>query len=260
MSANKRIESQFQIYHIFNRGIDQRPILKDPQSKYFFLKCIRKSLSKYTADIYAYCLMDNHFHLLIHGDLSEIAKFMRDIEGRFGIAYNSYHKRQGRVFQNVYKSRAVNNKRYLLGVLRYIHKNPENAGMNVSIYSYPFASLHEYLNPQSENLILSKSAFELFSQNFQTQKEFITFHKFQDIALYDDIKEDCESQLAAVEQIALSAIQKHFSIDSWEEAKRNVNFKKPMVILLYRDFNFTQTHISRLLDISFYQIRLFLHE
>lgn len=260
MSSSKRIESQFQIYHIFNRGIDQRPIFEDPQSKYFFLKCIRKSLSIYTVDIYAYCLMDNHFHLLIHGELSEIAKFMRDIQGRFGIVYNSHHNRLGRVFQNVYKSRAVNNKRYLLGVLRYIHKNPENAGMNVSIYSYPFASLHEYMNPQSKNLILSKNAFELFSQDFGSKKDFINFHKFQDVVIYDDIDEDCQSQLAAIEQLALSAIQKHFSINSWEEAKRNVLFRKPMILMLYREFNFTQTHISRLLDVSFYQIRLFLHE
>lgn len=260
MSGGSRIESQFQIYHIFNRGIDQRPIFEDSQSKYFFLKCIRKSLSIYTVDIYAYCLMDNHFHILIHGELSEIAQFMRDIEGRFGIAYNSHQNRLGRVFQSVYKSRAVNSKRYLLGVLRYIHKNPENAGMNVSIYSYPFASLHEYLNPQSKNLIISKNAFELFSKDFSSPEDFVKFHKFQDIVLYDDIEEDCTSQISAVEQIALSAIQKHFSIDSWDEAKRNVIFRKPMILLLFHEFNFTQTHISRLLDVSFYQIRKILHE
>ncbi|MBT9777374.1 hypothetical protein GPL15_12750 [Clostridium sp. MCC353] len=260
MNGGKRIESQFQIYHIFNRGIDQRSIFEDSQNKYFFLKCIRKSLSIYAVDIYAYCLMDNHFHLLIHGELSEIAHFMRHIEGRFGAAYNSHHQRLGRVFQSAYKSRAVNSKRYLLGVLRYIHKNPENAGMNISIYSSPFVSLHEYLNPQSKNLIISKNAFELFSKDFTSPEEFIKFHKFQDVILYDDIEEDCCSQISAVEQIALSSIQKQFSINSWDEAKMNVLFRKPMILLLFHEFNFTQSHISRLLGVSFYQIRQVLHE
>ena len=146
MPRKARKKSPLNIYHVILRGINQQIIFED---QYDYLQFI--SILKYYKDIcnfelYAYCLMDNHIHLLIKHTTTDLNIIMKKIEVKFVRWYNHKYQRIGNLFQDRYKSEPVNNLAYFQTVFRYIHQNPFHAGLETTLGTYPWSSYIDYVN------------------------------------------------------------------------------------------------------------------
>lgn len=118
------------------RGMDRRIIFTDDMDRYVFLKKVEKAKEKSNFKLYAYCLMDNHVHMLI----KEQDEPLELIFKRIGVSYVSYYNKKyelyGHLFQDRFRSEAVESDPYFLDVLRYICHNPIKAGLCNSIFDY----------------------------------------------------------------------------------------------------------------------------
>ena len=138
-----RIKSSTGIYHIMIRGINQQNIFSYDDDYKRFLVILAKYHRQSNYEIYAYCLMGNHIHLLLKEGKESLATSMKRIGTSYVYYYNWQYDRKGHLFQDRYKSEPVEDDAYFLTVLRYIHQNPLKAGLSDDISSYPWSSYSE---------------------------------------------------------------------------------------------------------------------
>jgi REP element-mobilizing transposase RayT len=144
MPRKARVQSETEIYHIMVRGIDRQDIFLDDSDREKFLQilCECKKLSGF--QLYAYCLMTNHIHLLIKEGEETVSQLMRRLGTRYVQYFNWKYQRTGHLFQDRFKSEVVADDTYFLTVLRYIHQNPKQAGMVQHPAEYDWSSYHDY--------------------------------------------------------------------------------------------------------------------
>lgn len=138
-----RTQSQTGFYHIFARGVGRMLLFEDDIDRRRFLAL----LFRYSAEspkVHAWCLMPNHFHLLVRGNLEEIACFMARLNTQYATHFNKRHDHVGHVFQGRYGSQPIGTERQLLATIRYIHRNPPAGGLCTSC-DYPWSSYPMYL-------------------------------------------------------------------------------------------------------------------
>ncbi len=114
--------------HVIVRGIGKQILFEDDNDRRFFLKLLERYSRETNVDICAYCLMDNHVHLLLHDGAVDTALFMKKVGVSYSAYYNIKYERTGHLFQDRYKSENITDDRGYLTVLRYILRNPEKAG------------------------------------------------------------------------------------------------------------------------------------
>ena len=132
--------------NIFNRVINYRHFVKCGR------KWVKQCKEKYDFDIYAYCLMSNHIHLLIKEEKEPIEQIMKRIATRFVYWYNVKYQRVGHLFQDRFKSEPVENDAYFMTVIRYIHQNPLKAGLCKDISAYKYSSYnYHFVNKYPSN-------------------------------------------------------------------------------------------------------------
>ena len=127
------------------RGINQQQIFEDSEDYEKFLDILKdcKAISEF--ELFAYCLMGNHIHLLIKEDSETLEQIFKRICGRFVYWYNIKYRRVGHLFQDRFKSEPVDSEKYFFTVLRYIHQNPLKAGMCKQVEDYTYSSYSEYI-------------------------------------------------------------------------------------------------------------------
>jgi len=127
MPRYARKKSDIGIFHIMLRGINKQTIFEDDEDRRRFMETIErfKAVSKY--EIYGYCLMSNHVHLLLKETEEAISTAIKRICSSYVYWYNWKYERCGHLFQERYKSEIVENDAHVLTVLRYIHQNPVKA-------------------------------------------------------------------------------------------------------------------------------------
>lgn len=131
-------------YHVILRGNGKRILFENDRDRRFFLKLLEQYIEQYDIECLAWCLMGNHVHLLIGDPNNQLSKLMHDIGGTYASYYNRVNDHVGSVFENRYTSRAIESENYLLGAMRYIHRNPLRAGLTKSL-DYPWSSYDEYI-------------------------------------------------------------------------------------------------------------------
>lgn len=146
MARQARKKSQSGIYHIVMRGINRQFIFEDDYDKEKFIQCLKWAKGVCQFEIYGYCLMDNHIHLVIKENQEDIASIMKRIGVRYVSWYNRKYHRCGHLFQDRFRSEVVETDQYLMTVLRYIHQNPLKAGLVEDIEAYKWSSYSEYVN------------------------------------------------------------------------------------------------------------------
>ncbi len=163
MPRKARKKSESGIYHIIMRGINRQNIFEDEKDRTKFIQTIHRFKDKSGYDVYAYCLMANHVHLLLRVGQEPLEQLMRRICGSYVYWYNWKHERIGNLFQDRFKSEPVEDDTYFLTVLRYIHQNPLKAGLVRSIEKYKWSSYNEYIN--KTNVIDVNFALGMFNNN-----------------------------------------------------------------------------------------------
>ncbi len=139
-----RRKSATDVYHVMLRGINRQDIFADEEDYRKFLNVLKECKKVSDFEIYAFCLMPNHVHLLIKTGEEPLDLIFKRIGSRYVYWYNLKYDRVGHLFQDRYKSEAVEDERYFLTVLRYIIQNPMKAGLEETPGSYPFSSIFGY--------------------------------------------------------------------------------------------------------------------
>lgn len=179
------------IYHIFNRGVDKRIIFIDDEDYHLFLyylyiyltplekvlrryhnlpiRLFQKNLAK-EVDLLAYCLMPNHFHLLLYEkEKGGISQLMKQLSNAYTHYFNQKYKRAGALFEGAFKSVRVPTDELLMHTSRYIHLNPVVANLSKEP-EYKWSSYNEYLAESSIKLCNTKPILNLFASVYAYKK------------------------------------------------------------------------------------------
>lgn len=144
MPRQARIKGENSVYHIIQRGNERKSIFGSDDDKSRFLDTLKKMKEKYNFLIYAYCIMDNHVHLIINDNGNDISKLIKSINISYAFYYNYANKRCGHLFQDRFLSEMVIEDSYLLQVSKYIHNNPVKAKMVRKAMDYEWSSYKIY--------------------------------------------------------------------------------------------------------------------
>lgn len=151
------------VYHVMLRGINKQTIFEDDQDKHRFLDTIKRYKNASRFEVYSYCLMDNHIHLLIKEIEEPVSSVIQRISSSYVHWYNNKYDRCGHLFQERFKSENVETTTYFLTVLRYIHQNPVKARLATNVFESKWTSIHEYINKAS--LVDVEYGLNLFSKD-----------------------------------------------------------------------------------------------
>ena len=129
MARPLRIEYEGAVYHVTSRGNAGEPVFRDEEDRGNILATIKKVRDRYNWLCHGYCLMDNHYHLMIETPDANLSQGMRQLNGVYTQKYNWRHSKAGHLFQGRYKSILVEKDNYLLELCRYVVLNPVRANM-----------------------------------------------------------------------------------------------------------------------------------
>jgi len=242
------------IYHIILRGNEKKSILAIDEEKQFFLDCIRRKQKETNFSLYAYCLMDNHVHLLINIQDNELASIMKGIATRYAFFYNNRHNRVGHVFQDRFKSEPIEDERYLLAAVRYIHNNPVKARMVSNPEDYHWSSYWAYIQPElfGEEWIDSTFILGIIAPDRKSAiKEFIRFSKDVVEETFIDIEEKSGIKTLGEGVCILREYLKQEGLSiTIEEIKENKELRQKVIIFLRANTQLSQRKIAILLGID----------
>lgn len=145
MARPLRIEYPGAYYHVTSRGNEKKDVFKSQKDREKFLSYLESASNRYGAVIHVYCLMSNHYHLLLETPAGNMAEIMRHLNGAYTTYFNVKRKRSGHLFQGRYKAILIEADEYATELSRYIHLNPVNAGMVVRPEEYQWSSYRSYI-------------------------------------------------------------------------------------------------------------------
>lgn len=276
-----RVKTRESIFHIMARSISEVDLFKNDEDKLVYLEKIKKYQCLYRFRVYGYCLMDNHLHLIIDTNGSDISQVMHSINFSYAMYFNKKHKRHGHLFQDRFKSKIITDDKYLLAASAYIHNN----ATDISQYKtcpekYKFSSLGIYLKLKQDPYDLVDDGFvkNLFGSNSKVARE--NYIKFVYKCKDKNFKEEIEFQNEGTEyksgRTILVRNYKPDDIVQFVASKLNITMKalcmkgskklvnaKALVVILMRSLcnykcveicnilgNITQVRISKLSSIG----------
>lgn len=145
MARPLRIAYPGAFYHVTSRGNEKKDVFKSRRDREKFIEYLASAKQRYEAVIHAYCLMSNHYHLLIETPAGNLSQIMQHINSAYTTYFNIKRKRAGHLFQGRYKAILVEADEYATELSRYIHLNPVRAGMVPKPEDFPWSSYRSYV-------------------------------------------------------------------------------------------------------------------
>jgi len=232
-------------HHIINRGVAQTDIYLCADDKRKFLEILCKACKVYKVNVHDYCLMDNHYHLLVELTQENLSLLMRQINSNYAIYFNKKYKRTGHLWQGRYKSYYIIDESYLFTLYKYIEQNPIKAKIVEHIGKYEFTLLATLLQ---HNLNVIECAKH--TQLKELLKEDGILEHFE-ISLDDDelkvLKQEQKRKIDIKEYqlklYKLKSIKEHFNID-------DIKNERDSAIVNAIDDGYTQASIAKYLGLS----------
>ena len=170
MSRPLRIEYPDAWYHVMNRGGRYEAIFEDKNDYSAFIELLQEAIDIFHIKVAAFCLMQNHYHLLIQTPEGNISRSMRHINGVYTQRFNKIHGYDGHLFRGRYKAILIDADSYLMQVMRYIHRNPITAGLSENL-NYAWSSHKAYLcDSKKWSWVSSDKIFKMLSGSKAMQK------------------------------------------------------------------------------------------
>lgn len=210
MPREAREKSPTGIYHIIMRGINRQSIFEDEEDRHQLIARFAhyKAISCYR--LFAYCLMDNHVHMLLEEQKEPIAMIIKRISSSYVLWFNRKHGRCGHLFQERFKSEIVDTDSYFLTVLRYIHQNPLKVNIVKDVSEYKWSSYWGYIG--KSDMIDSEYVLTMFS-NIHTEAIKI-FEKFSRENSDDSCLEIEERKVTMSDNCLRETIKERFGIEA----------------------------------------------
>ena len=148
-----RIEFPGACYHVMSRGNERKDIFRTPEDYELFLGILKDTIDRFNVLVHAWCLMPNHFHLLLETNESNLSQVMKRLVGVYTMRFNSKYHRRGHLFQGRYKAFIVDKDNYFLELSRYIHLNPVKAKLAKTPEDYRWCSMKYFLKDKAPELL-----------------------------------------------------------------------------------------------------------
>ena len=236
MSRPLRIEYEDAYYHVMNRGRGRQKIFHGEDYYNAFLDTLNEAHERFGLQIHAYCLMGNHYHLLVKTPEGELQRAMRHIGGVYTQRYNRLKRTDGALFRGRYKAILIDDDEYLLHVSKYIHRNPLEAKLVRQLERYLWSSYPCYLNKQPAPDWLHRQ--EVYGQLHSKRN---VAQKYAEYVMDDVVNETVKAfygrdQLGTIlgDELFVEAIQNEFEEVSEEVARRERNPLRPEIKAIVR--------------------------
>ncbi|MBR1454441.1 MAG: transposase [Lachnospiraceae bacterium] len=237
MPRKARVESKTKIYHVMSRALNKQILFDDEKDYLKFLHIVKSTKSEIDFDLYGYCIMSNHYHLLIKDKSNKLSAIMNKINSRYANYYNLKNARTGYVFNDRYHSENVENVKYFLTCLRYIHQNPIKAGICNKTYEYKFSSIHAYRRDKGNYLDLVNTKF--IKEKFDNYE----FLKWNELDNHDRCMEIMNNRLTDDDVTKL--LYKYMNINTKKEYLQASEEEKVIAILNLIDCSIPLMQLSR---------------
>ena len=190
-----RIEYEGALYHITARGNEQRDIFLEEGDWGRFLSLLKEVSQRYRAIIHAYCLMKNHYHLLLETTRANLSQVMHNLNTAYTVYFNRKYKRVGHLFQGRYRAILVEKESYLVELGRYIHLNPVRAKLVKRPQDWLFSSYRDYIGLRENKDWIEKSfVYGEFDQEIERAKRF--YREFVEEGLEKRIRDPLKDTFA----------------------------------------------------------------
>lgn len=163
MARKPRWTARGQWHHVTNRGVAGGEIFRDDTDRAGFLERVFEAHERWGTRVHAYCLMSNHFHFLIEDPEGELSRAIRHITGSHTQLFNLRHDRDGPLFKGRFHSRVVTDEAYLVLAMRYIHRNPMEAGLVRRAGDWPWSSHRYYVRDAAPAWLATRALMARFN-------------------------------------------------------------------------------------------------
>ena len=251
MPRTAREKSQSGVYHVMLRGSNKQNIFEEAEDYGKMLALLRQSRAQGGVTLYGYCLMSNHIHLLLKEGKEPLETTMKRIGSKYAVWFNTKYQRVGHLFQDRFKSEAVEEPPYFLTVLRYIHFNPVKAGLVKTPGAYAYGSYGCYFGEDASpdaDLIDTEKAF-----SYAPKDLFAEYHAGGCPDTCMDIPEASVPRLT--EEQATAEMRRITKCGSTAEFQALTAEKKAKLIAKMKSKGLSIRQISRLTGETYYLIQ-----
>lgn len=234
-----RAESGF--YHVMLRGNGRQLIFEDDADRREFLSCLDNAIEREGVSLIAWCLMDNHVHLIIDDPHDRLSTVMYRIGMKYAMYFNNRHQREGHLFEGRFKSSPIESDEYLVQAVRYVLNNPVAAGIS-TLEDYRWSSYAEYCGERG--LTNTKPILDMFS----SVEDFVSFCRegapvFDGKLEFDNVPDQLVKEVATNIAIQLGCTD-------LSKIKALSLKRRGAIVRALRDAGLTVNQISRLVGIS----------
>lgn len=227
MSRPIRIEFPDALYHVTARGDRREAIFDDDQDRRMFLATLEQVIDRFNWVCHAWCLMDNHYHLLIQTPDGNLSKGMRQLNGVYTQASNRRHRRVGHLFQGRFKAILVDGDAYLLELTRYVVLNPVRAGMVGNPADWPWSSYRASagLEPAAPWLAVDGLLAQFAGQRGRAQTRYVHFvaEGAKAVSPWPGLK----GQVFLGDELFVQRMQANMRVDAREDVQIPVAQRRP---------------------------------
>lgn len=250
MTRPLRIEFTNAFYHVMNRGRGYQNIFQNDDDFKLFIQTTKEACVQFGIQIHAYCLMDNHYHLLVKTPMANLGRAMRHINGVYTQRYNRLKKTDGPLFRGRYKAIVVDSDEYLLHLSKYIHLNPIKANLVKNLEDYPWSSYLVYIGKKLDgNFIVSN---EIYSQLRGCIDKKQGYYEFMNNSfLTDDIQKFYAKQFLPIVLAKKEFVSKIKPDQSKEISKKNYHpFTVNLNDIISETAKFYKVNLSDIINIK----------
>lgn len=254
MTRYKRELSKTGIYHVMTRGNNKSKIFLDNRDMEKYLQILLDKKQDKNYYLFAYCIMPNHSHLIIKEE-EQLSTIMKKINISYAQYFNKKYDKVGHVFQDRYRSEPIEDDRYLLTAVRYVHNNPIKAKIVADCKDYPWSSYNYYIGKCDDNLVDTDFVLAIFSPVAKDSvRMFEEFSKeYNDDKFIDIQKEDEEIDILG-QKAAKAFIIDYLDNENLkiEDLKNPVYKKKRNRLILYlrRNSNLSIRELANVLELG----------
>lgn len=249
MSRKPRQKSLIGLYHITMRGNGKQLLFEDDEDRKRLLSLVRNSITRFNITLIAWCLMGNHVHLVMNDPRDNVSEAMHLVMSCYATWYNRRHGHVGHVFQDRFSSAPISSEEYLLDAIRYVHFNPQKAGI-CPYGAYRWSSHLDYVE-RDPDIATVDLAFVRFA--FPRVRDYQTFMNASNVVVIRPstggrIDED-EALDVGISLVRLFGLSELSDVKSLEKTKRNE------VLAAMRGAGLSIRQIQRLTGVGEWSIR-----
>lgn len=232
------------LFHVMVQGINKEKIFFEEREKYEYIKLMNKYKEEYELNVLAYCMMNNHAHMLIEvKNINKLTLYMHKLNTSYAIYYNKSKSRVGYVYRDRFKTQVIKDERHMYNCILYIHNNPVKAGVCKQAKEYKFSSYEKFLCKNNEQLLINI---------FVNRKEYINVHTIKELKDMNFLEDEEERNIDINNTINQYLIENkiHFL-----DLKLNKDLLKPITIKLKELYKLSNRKIADYLEVNREKIR-----